>query len=183
MPTRRPAPHSLAAEARAKARERVLHARVLVRSKDFVDFCEVPELGDVNEQEVLLLDGQPILRGSPRRIAQVATQVAALVHAQEQCGRSARPVLQVEHVHVPASSDAPLRYTLRDEARLAQVLAFGGPTLTLVHAQGREYPPSSLPLHVAAHSELVLSLENAQDVDLTAELVLVLDLLANDPPA
>ena len=181
MPRKRRVPDLLAPEATSSERGRSLHARVLVRAKDFVDFCEVPELGDVHNQEVLFVDERAMLRGSPRRVSQVAQHVVAMMEAAEAQGRTAHPALHLEHVAVRAGANAQIRLRVRHDGWLTQALCFDGANVTHVHEAGAEAADATLPLAVRAGSTLVLTLENTHAVELNAQLVTLFDVL--EPPA
>jgi hypothetical protein len=159
-----------------------LHARLSVRPKDFVDFCEVPELGDVTDQDVLWLDQKPIVRGSPRRVRELASQLTERLCAQDALGRSARPMLCLERVQLEALGTRRAEFDLQASGELFCVHAFHDLTVTIV-VDGQEKSLEALPLIVRAPSRVSVLVNNPHDVPVSGDMVLVFDLTTRDAPA
>jgi hypothetical protein len=150
------------------------HPRVGVRAKAFVDFCEVPELGDVNDQRVLFVDDLPVLRGSPRRVSAVAASVVELMHASDAVGQNAEPLLRVLRADVGPLGQCVVSSRETPGALLHRLHVFGCPVVAL-RLDGVEHALDALPLPIGARGDLELTLANELDVEVETELVLCLD--------
>jgi hypothetical protein len=146
--------------------------RISVRKKAFVDFCEVPEVGDVNEQNVLYVDGAPLLRGSRRRVGAVARELQLRV--QGASGISC-PRLSLTHLTVDAQESVVAQLVPGVDATLFAVLAFGGVTVTGLRVAGHELPLAELPVAVAARAQLEVTVHNGHDEALQVELLACYD--------
>jgi hypothetical protein len=184
MSTRRPHATMLAPQSRQeRGAAHGLHTRLRVRRKDFVDFCEVPELGDVNDQDVLWLDQKPIVRGSPRRVRALASQIAEHLRAQDALGRPTSPVLWLERVDVPPSAVARVEFEVEAAGQLFCVRAFDDLTLLQLVVDGEERTLDTLPSNLAARTRVSVLVKNPHDVSVSGEVVLALDLTVQDAPA